>query len=67
MQISPLTFKETKASKESSTSEHLLKCDNNSSFDEFTILTHRSRKFLLGIKESLSIKHDQPLLKKNIS
>ena len=40
MVISPLTFKKTKPSKESSIRYHLLQCDNNPSFDEFTILAH---------------------------
>ena len=35
---SPLTFKKTKPSKESSIRDHLLECDKNPSFDEFTIL-----------------------------
>ena len=65
--ISPLTFKKTKPSKESSIRGHLLKCDNNSSFDEFTILAHRNKKYLLEVKETLLIKRDQPVLDKNIS
>ena len=51
--ISPLTFKKTKPSKESSIHDHLLECDNNLSFDEFTILAHRNKKYLLEIKESV--------------
>ena len=31
--ISPLAFKKTKPSKESSIHDHLLECDNNPSFD----------------------------------
>ena len=61
--ISPLAFKKTKPSKESSIHDHLLECDNNPSFDEFTILAHGNKKYLLGIKESLLIKRDQPVLK----
>ena len=59
IRISPLTFKKTKPSKESSTREHLLQCDNNPSFEEFTILAHGNKKYLLEIKESLLIKRDQ--------
>ena len=51
--ISPLTFKKTKPSKESSIHDHLLECDNNLSSDEFTILVHRNKKYLLEIKESV--------------
>ena len=63
--ISPLTFKKTKPSKESSIRDHLLECDNT--FDEFTILAHGNKKYLLEIKESLLIKRNQPVLNKNIS
>ena len=61
--ISPLTFKKTKPSKKSSIRDHLLQCDNNP-FDEFTILAQGNKKCLLEIKESLSIKRDQPVLNK---
>ena len=43
-----------------------LQCDNNTSFDEFNILTHGNKKYLLGIK-GLLIKRNQPVLNKNIS
>ena len=64
---SPLIFKKTKPSKESSIRDHHLQCDNNSSFDEFTILAQGNKKYLLGIKESLLIQRDQAVLNKNIS
>ena len=65
--ISPITFKKTKSPEESSIRDHLLECYNNPSFDEFTILAHGNKKYLLEIKESLLIKRDQPVLNKNIS
>ena len=64
--ISQVTFKKTKPSKESSIHDHLLQCDNNPSFDEFTILAHGNKKYLLEIKESILIKRNQPVLNKNI-
>ena len=64
--ISPLTFKKKKPSKECLMRDHLLQCDNNPSFDEFTTLAHGDKKHLLEIKESLLIKRDQPVLN-NIS
>ena len=57
----------TKPSKESLIHDHLVQCDNNPSFDEFTILAHKNKKNLLEIKENLLIKCDQPVLNKNIS
>ena len=65
--ISPLTFKKAKPSKESSIRDHLLQCDNNRSFDGFTILAHRNKKHLPEIKENFLIKRDQPVINKNIS
>ena len=65
--MSPLTFKKTKPSKENSIRDHHLKCDNNPSFDEFTILKHGKKKYLPEIKESPLVKRDQPALNKNNS
>ena len=67
MVSSLLTFKKTKLSKESLICDHFLECGNNPSFDEFTILAHMNKKYLLEIKESVLIKCDQPVLNKNIS
>ena len=64
--ISPLTFKKMKPSKESSIRDHLLECDNNPSFDQFTICAHGNKKYLLEIKDSLLIKRVQPVLNKKI-
>ena len=65
--ISPLTFKKTKPSKESAIHDHLLNCNNLSSFEEFTILTHGNNKFDFEIKERLLIKRHRPILNKSIS
>ena len=54
--ITPLTFKETKPSKESAIRDHLLNCNNIPSFEECTILTNGNNKFNLEIKESLPIR-----------
>ena len=67
IEISHLTVKKTKPSKESVIRDHLLNCNNIPTFEEFTILTKRNNKFDLEIKESLLIKRDRPILNKNIS
>ena len=54
--ISPLMFKKTKSSQESSIRNLLLNCNNIPSFEEFTILINGKNKFVLEIKESLLIK-----------
>ena len=61
--ISPLTFRKVKPSKESATGNHLLNCNNISSFDEFIILAYGHHKYILEIKESLLLKRDRPVLK----
>ena len=65
--ISSLTFKKVKLSAESLRRDHLLLCNHNPSFVDFTILAQGTNKFLLEIKESLLIKRDKPILNKNIS
>ena len=65
--ISPLTFKNVKPLKESAIRDHLLNCNNISSFDEFTILGYGHHKYTLEIQEILLIKCDRPVLNKNIS
>ena len=59
--VSPLTFKKTKPSKKSAFCEHLLKCSNIPSFEEFSILANGNNKFVLEIKESLLIKRDRTI------
>ena len=64
---SPLTFvKKNKPSTKSSKHDHLLFCNHDPSFDDFTILAQGTNKFLLEITESLLIKRDKPILNKNI-
>ena len=52
--ISPLTFKKTKLSKESTICNHLFNCNNIPSFEEFIILTNGNNKFDLEIKEKFT-------------
>ena len=65
--ISPFTFRKVKSSKESAILDYLLNCNNIPSFDEFTILIYGHHKYIFEIKENFLIKHDRPILNKNIS
>ena len=56
--ISPLTRKQVKP-KNSSVADHLLLCNHSASYDDFSILTRDSSKFLLELKESLLILRDK--------
>ena len=67
IEISPLTFRKVKPSKQSAIRDHFLNCNNIPSFDKFTFLALGHHKYILEIKESLLIKRDRPVLNKNIS
>ena len=64
--ISPLTRKQVKP-KNSSVADHLLLCNHSASYDDFSILTRESKKFLLELKESLLIMRDKPFLNRSIT
>ena len=63
MGISHLTNKRLKNVKQS---DHLLTCDCNINFDDFTILSKDSNNINLLIKESLLISCDKPILNKTV-
>ena len=65
--IFPLTLKKVKLSAKNSIHDHLRLCDHDPSFNDLSIFSQGTNKFLLEIKESLLIKHDKPILNKNIS
>ena len=65
--INPISPLKVKPFAESLILDHLLFCNHDPSFDDFTILAQGTNKFLLEIKESLLIKRDKPILNKNIS
>ena len=65
--ISPLTSKRIKPAKDSAVHDHLFSCKNEPSFDEFPVLARASNKLTIGIKESLLIKKDKPILNRNTS
>ena len=64
--ISPITKKQVKP-KSSFVADHLLFCNHSASYDNFSILTHENKKFLLELKESLLIMRDEPSLNRNIT
>ena len=64
--ISHLKNKRLKNVKQSAISDHLLTCDCNINFDDFTILSKDSNNINLLIKESLLISRDKPTLNKTV-
>ena len=51
---------------QSAISDHLLTCDCNINFDDFTILSKDSNNINLLIKESLLISLHKPILNKTV-
>ena len=51
--ISPLTKKQKNPKNNRSVANHLLFCNHSACYDNFSILTRGSNKFLLELKESL--------------
>ena len=65
--VSPFTGKKVKPIKNSAVRDHLLHCNYSHFFDNFSILAHLNKKFLLEIKESLLLMRDKPLLNRKSS
>ena len=58
-------WKKVKPSNNSAIYDHLLHCNFLPSFDNFSVLAHENKKYLLEIKESLLIMRDKPSLNRN--
>ena len=66
MGTSHLTNKRLKNINQSAISDHLLTCDCNINFNDFTILSKDSNNFNLLVKESLLIARDKAILNKTV-
>ena len=51
--ISPLTNKKVQPRKDSTVCHHLLNCNYSLTFEDFSVLCHENKKYLLELKESL--------------
>ena len=65
--VSLLTGKKVKPSNNSAICDQLLHCHFLPSFDNFSVLAHENKRYLLEIKESLLIMRDKPSLNRNIN
>ena len=65
--MAKVSERKSNQSKNSAVCDYLLHCNYLPSFDNFNILVHENKKFLLKIKESLLIMRDKPSLNRNIS
>ena len=66
MGTSHLTNKRLKNINQSAISDHLLTCDCNINFNDFTILSKDSNNFNLLVKESLLIARDKAILNETV-
>ena len=64
---SPFTVRKVKPSNNSAICDHLLHCNFLPSFDNFSVLAHENKKYLLEIKESLLIMRYKTSLNRNIN
>ena len=65
--MSPVTGKKIKPSNNSAICDNLLHCNFVPSFENFSVLAHENKKYLLEIKESLLNMRDKPSLNKDIN
>ena len=65
--MSPLTGKKVKPSSNSAVCDHLFHCNLLPFFDNFSVLAHENKKYLLEIIESLLITREKPSLNRNIN
>ena len=65
--VSSLTGKKVKPANSSAIFDRLLHCNFLPSFDNFCVLAHENKKYLLEIKESLLLMTDKPSLNRNIN
>ena len=57
--ISPLTNRRVQPKKYSAVCHQLLNCNHSSTFEDFSVLYHESKKYLLELKDSLLIMRDR--------
>ena len=63
--ISSLTNKKVQPRKDSAVSHHLLNCNYSPTFEDFSVLCHEYKKYLLELKESL-IMRDTRSMNRNV-
>ena len=65
--LSPLTGKKVKPSNNSAICDHFFHYNFLPSFDNFSVLAHENKRYLLEIKASLLIMRGKPSLNRNIN
>ena len=63
--VSPRTGKRVKGTLSTSVRDHMLNCDHTVAWEDFSITGREPNQYLLGTKESLFIKRENPSLYRN--
>ena len=64
--ISPLNNKRAQPTKDSVLCHYLLNCNYSPTFEDFSVLCHENKKYLLELKESLLIMRDRTSMNRNV-
>ena len=64
--ISPLTNKGVQPRKDSATCHHLLNRNYSTPFEDFNVLCHENKKYLVELKEILLIMRDRPSMNQKV-
>ena len=64
--ILPLTNKMVQPRTDSTVCHHLLNCNYSPTFEDFSVLCHENKKYLLELRESLLIMRDRPSMNRNV-
>ena len=64
--ISPLTNKRIQPRNHSAVWHHLLDCDYSPTFEDFSVLYHKNKKYVLELKESQLLTRNRPSMNRNV-
>ena len=64
--ISNLTNNRVQTRNDNAVCHHLLICNYSPTFEDFSILNHENKKYLLELKENLLIMRDRPSMNRNV-
>ena len=64
--ISSLTNERVQPRKDSAVCHHLLNCNYAPTFEDFSVLCHKNKKYLIELKESLLILRDRPSMYQSV-
>ena len=64
--ISILNNKSVQPRKDSAVCHYLLNCNYSPTFEDFSVLCHENKKYLLEMKKNLLIMRDRPLMNQTV-